>query len=83
MLLGQVNGSGLSRGRKSCLDAKLLAAENSLSRNKPRVAANQLSAFANEVRAMKRARILSANLADLWLFEVESIMALVIPAKRD
>jgi hypothetical protein len=39
------------------------------------VAADQLSGFANEVRALKRAHTLAADLADLWLFEVDNILA--------
>ena len=70
MLLGQVKGSGLRRGRETSLVAKLGAARQSLARGNAKAAGKQLAAFANEVRALKRAHILAADVADLWLFEV-------------
>ncbi len=79
MLLGQVRSSSLSRGNKNSLTAKLNAAQQSLTKGKPRAVANQLTAFANQVRALKRARNLPAPLADLWLFEVNNILAVMGP----
>ena len=75
LLLSQVGSSRLNHGQINSLTAKLNAAQHSLSKGNPRAAANQLTAFANEVRALKRAHILSADLADLWLFEVDNILA--------
>jgi hypothetical protein len=34
-----------------------------------------MAAFANEVRALKRSHILAADLADLWLFQVDNVLA--------
>jgi hypothetical protein len=34
-----------------------------------------MAAFSDEVRALKRSHVLAADLADLWLFEVDNILA--------
>src|SRR5262245_54283709 len=75
MLLAQVKGSSLGRGRQTSLIAKQNAAQQSLARHNPRAVANQLNAFANEVRALKRTRNLATDVADLWLLEVQNILA--------
>jgi hypothetical protein len=75
MLLAQVRGSALNHGLQTGLTAKLTAAQQSLARGNPRAAANQLTAFANEVRALERAHMLAAEQADLWLLEVGNILA--------
>jgi VCBS repeat-containing protein len=76
-LLDEVKSSDLSRGRKKSLVAKLSAAQQSLNKGNARAAVNQLNAFANQVRALKRNHTLAADAADLWLFEVENISAAV------
>jgi hypothetical protein len=75
MLLDQVRRSGLSRGQQNSLIAQLNAAQQSLAGRNPRLATKQLNAFADEVRALKRSHHLAANTADLWLLEVENILA--------
>jgi hypothetical protein len=79
MLLVQVKGSGLSQGQQTGLSALLSAAQASLSKGDSRAAANKLTAFATVVRAFKSAHILAADLADLWLFEVDNILAAIGP----
>jgi len=36
-----------------------------------------MAAFANEVRTLKCSHILAAPLADLWLFEIDNILAAI------
>jgi hypothetical protein len=75
MLLDQISRSSLSRGQQNSLIAKLNAAQQSLGKRNPRAAADQLNAFADEVGALKRTHHLAANTADLWLREVENVLA--------
>jgi hypothetical protein len=75
LLLAQVKSSNLRHGLQTSLAAKLSAAQHSLARGNSRAAANQLTAFANQARALQRIHILAADLADLWLFEVDNILA--------
>ena len=75
MLRSQVQHSEIKRGLKISLDCKLKAAQRLLSRGHLRAAANLLGAFANQVRALQRVRLLPGSLADLWKFEVKNILA--------
>ena len=75
MLRSQVQHAGIRRGLQISLDSKLRAAQQSLAKGNSRAAANQLNAFASEVRALKRARLLPPSLADLWLLEDANILA--------
>jgi len=75
MLRSQVQHAGLRRGVQLSLDCKLRAAQQALAKGNSRAEANLLNAFANEVRALKRARLLPASLADLWLLENANILA--------
>jgi hypothetical protein len=75
MLLDQIRSSRLSRGHQTSVIAKLNAAQHSLARGNARAAANQLTAFTNEIRAFKRNHTLAPDQADLWLFEVNNILA--------
>jgi len=75
MLRSQVQHAGLRRGVQLSLDCKLRAAQQALAKGNSRAAANLLNAFANEVRALKRARLLPASLADLWLLENANILS--------
>jgi hypothetical protein len=75
MLLDQIRRSGLNRGQQNSLIAQLNAAQQSLAGRNPRLATKQLNTFADEVRALKRSHHLAASTADLWLQEVENILA--------
>jgi hypothetical protein len=75
MLLGQVRDAGLSQGYETSLTARLSAAQEALAGGDEEAAANQLEAFADEVRALKRAHILTDDVADLWLFGTDNILA--------
>jgi hypothetical protein len=79
MLQSQIGSSSLSSGQQSSLAAKLSAAQQNLARGNRQAAAKQLTAFANEVRAYKRAHILAAGVADLWLLEVDNLLAVIGP----
>lgn len=78
MLLNQVNSSDLGRGKKNGLVAKLKAAQQSLTKGNSRAAVNQLTAFSNQVRAFKRNHTLTADVASLWLSEVENLSAALL-----
>ena len=75
MLLDQVKSSGLSQGQQNSLAAKLNAARQALAQGNEQAAANKLAAFENQVRALKLAHTLTDDLAQLWLFEVDNILA--------
>jgi hypothetical protein len=75
MLRSQVQHAGILRGLQISLDSTLRAAQQVLARGNSRAAANVLGAFANEVRALKRVRLLPASLADLWLLEDANILS--------
>jgi hypothetical protein len=75
MLRSQVQHAGLRRGIQLSLDCKLRAAQQALAKGNWRAAANLLTAFANEARALKKARLLPGSLADLWQLEDANILA--------
>lgn len=72
-LIGQVDGTGLSPGRKHALDAKLLAAQRSLSHGRSKAAHNQLHAFINQVNALARTRRLDTATADSLMACAEAL----------
>ncbi|MCE9524800.1 MAG: cadherin-like domain-containing protein, partial [Planctomycetales bacterium] len=75
MLRSQVQHAGLRHGLQISLDVKLRAAQQALAKGNSRAASGLLGAFANEVRAFKRAHLLPPSLADLWLLEAANILA--------
>jgi len=75
MLRDQIASSGISGGKQNSLIVKLNAAQQSLAKHHPNTAANQLNAFANEVRALKSDHTLPADVADLWLLEIQNLLA--------
>lgn len=74
-LLSKVNGLGLNGGLKNSLSVKLQAAQQSLSKGNRGAAINQLSAFINQVRALKQSGQLNASTADPLIAEAQAIIA--------
>jgi hypothetical protein len=54
-----------------------LTARRALATGHPHASAIVMKAFAVEVRALRHAGILADDLADLWLFEDDNILAIL------
>jgi hypothetical protein len=78
VVISQVaNLSGLNDGQKNSLESKLQAALQSLAQGNTNAAINQLNAFLNEVQALKGSNRLDAETADLFLGEIQTVIALL------
>jgi uncharacterized delta-60 repeat protein len=74
-LRASVDGSTIAAGSKTSLEAKLDAAAASLPQS-PKTAANQLDAFANEVRAQSGKKIPAAT-ASQWIAQAQHAAAVL------
>jgi hypothetical protein len=75
ILQGQIRSSGLSSGQQNSLNAELDAARRSLAQGNSKAASGQLGALAADIRALKRSHALADAIADLWLSEIDNILA--------
>lgn len=73
-LISQVAALNLHAGQENSLTAKLRAAQQSMARGNLTAASNQLSAFINEVRALKLSGQLSASSADALIVQAQAII---------
>jgi hypothetical protein len=74
-LIARVQATNLSAGLKNALISKLLAAQAALDRGRTNAAINQLEAFINQVKALKKTGRLDATTADALIACAQTIIS--------